>query len=85
MPRRVHDLKPDAAAGTERATLSEWEDVVGQFAIEAGSSISRDVSLGVELLADVESLLPSYYVLRGWDENGIPTADKLKQLGIRPL
>jgi aldehyde:ferredoxin oxidoreductase len=40
---------------------------------------------GVELLADVDSLLPSYYALRGWDENGIPTAEKLKQLGIRPL
>ncbi|MEE8322369.1 MAG: aldehyde ferredoxin oxidoreductase C-terminal domain-containing protein [Candidatus Bathyarchaeia archaeon] len=40
---------------------------------------------GVELLADVDSLLPSYYALRDWDENGIPTAEKLKQLGIRPL
>ena len=40
---------------------------------------------GVELLADVESLLPSYYALRGWDVNGIPTAEKLKQLEIRPL
>ncbi len=40
---------------------------------------------GVELLADVDSLLPSYYALRGRDENRIPTAEKLKQLGIRPL
>jgi aldehyde:ferredoxin oxidoreductase len=40
---------------------------------------------GVELLADVEALLPAYYALRGWDANGIPTAAKLKQLGIRPL
>lgn len=40
---------------------------------------------GAELLADVESLLPSYYAQRGWDTNGIPTAEKLKQLGIRPL
>jgi len=40
---------------------------------------------GVELLADVESLLPSYYSLRGWDENGIPTKEKLDQLGINPL
>jgi aldehyde:ferredoxin oxidoreductase len=40
---------------------------------------------GVELLADVESLLPSYYRLRGWDENGIPTREKLDQFGIKSL
>jgi aldehyde:ferredoxin oxidoreductase len=40
---------------------------------------------GVELLADVDSLLPSYYKCRGWDENGIPTVEKLNQLRIRPL
>jgi aldehyde:ferredoxin oxidoreductase len=40
---------------------------------------------GVELLADVESLLPAYYALRSWDANGIPTTDKLKELGIHPL
>jgi len=39
----------------------------------------------VKLLADVESMLPIYYKLRGWDENGIPTPEKLKQLRIRPL
>ena len=40
---------------------------------------------GVKLLADVESLLPSYYKLRGWDKNGIPSMEKLGQLGIKPL
>ena len=40
---------------------------------------------GVELLADVESLLPAYYNLRGWNENGIPTQEKLSQLRIPPL
>ncbi len=40
---------------------------------------------GVELRADVEALLPAYYAQRGWDANGVPTAVKLKQLGIHPL
>ncbi len=40
---------------------------------------------GVKVLADVESLLPSYYELRGWNENGIPTVGKLDQLGIKPF
>ena len=27
-------------------------------------------------------MLPEYYKLRGWDENGVPTAEKLAQLGL---
>jgi aldehyde:ferredoxin oxidoreductase len=27
-------------------------------------------------------MLPEYYKLRGWDENGIPTPEKLKGLGL---
>lgn len=28
-------------------------------------------------------MLPKYYAVRGWDANGVPTAKKLKRLGIR--
>lgn len=31
---------------------------------------------------DFERLLDAYYELRGWGKDGIPTADKLKELGI---
>jgi len=31
---------------------------------------------------DVEQLLDDYYRLRGWNSNGIPTEDKLKELGL---
>jgi aldehyde:ferredoxin oxidoreductase len=27
-------------------------------------------------------MLPEYYGLRGWDENGVPTKAKLKELAI---
>ena len=27
-------------------------------------------------------VLPEYYRLRGWDENGIPKKEKLKELGL---
>ncbi|MCX7708349.1 MAG: aldehyde ferredoxin oxidoreductase family protein [Clostridia bacterium] len=30
----------------------------------------------------LSELLPIYYELRGWDANGIPTTDKLKELGL---
>ncbi|MGP8331362.1 MAG: aldehyde ferredoxin oxidoreductase family protein [Methanosarcinaceae archaeon] len=34
------------------------------------------------LLIDQEAMLDRYYQLRGWDSNGIPTAEKLKTLGL---
>jgi len=32
--------------------------------------------------ADLSRLLPEYYALRGWDENGVPTAETLHRLGL---
>ncbi|MEX2725095.1 MAG: aldehyde ferredoxin oxidoreductase family protein [Candidatus Freyarchaeota archaeon] len=34
--------------------------------------------------ADVEKLIDDYYDERGWDKNGIPTKEKLKELGLPP-
>jgi aldehyde:ferredoxin oxidoreductase len=31
---------------------------------------------------DLEKMLHPYYQLRGWDEEGIPKEEKLKELGI---
>jgi aldehyde:ferredoxin oxidoreductase len=31
---------------------------------------------------DLEQLRAEYYLVRGWDTAGVPTADKLKELGI---
>jgi aldehyde:ferredoxin oxidoreductase len=30
----------------------------------------------------VEQLLDDYYAARGWDENGIPSEKKLKEMGL---
>ena len=30
----------------------------------------------------LSELLPEYYALRGWDEEGVPTAEKIKELGL---
>jgi len=27
-------------------------------------------------------MLPEYYEIRGWDKDGVPTADKRKSLGL---
>ena len=30
----------------------------------------------------LDIMLPEYYKLRGWDKNGVPTPEKLEQLGL---
>ena len=37
------------------------------------------------MVADLSGVLDEYYKLRGWDENGIPTRQKLQELGIEEL
>ena len=32
-----------------------------------------------------ETMLDEYYQLRGWDENGVPTPEKLKELGLEDV
>ncbi len=34
------------------------------------------------MVCHLEEMLTEYYLLRGWDENGIPTLEKLKELGL---
>jgi aldehyde:ferredoxin oxidoreductase len=33
-------------------------------------------------VADLDQMLPEFYRLRGWDENGVPTPEKLAVLGL---
>ena len=40
---------------------------------------------GTEYRAEVEPMLPEYYKLRGWNEQGIPTEERLKELKIEPI
>lgn len=35
-----------------------------------------------DTVVDLDSMLPTYYRIRGWNEHGIPTQKKLKKLGI---
>jgi aldehyde:ferredoxin oxidoreductase len=34
------------------------------------------------LVVDLDKMLAEFYVVRGWDENGVPTKEKLTQLGL---
>ena len=33
-------------------------------------------------VVELDQMLPQFYRLRGWDENGVPTAEKLQALGL---
>ena len=46
-----------------------------RFATEPGSDEGKHT-------VDVSKMLPEYYALRGWDENGVPKPEHLKKLGI---
>ncbi len=34
------------------------------------------------LVSGLDKMLPEYYQLRGWDENGVPTAETMQRLGL---
>ena len=34
------------------------------------------------MVCHLEEMLPEYYRLRGWDEDGVPTPGKLRELGL---
>jgi aldehyde:ferredoxin oxidoreductase len=34
------------------------------------------------MLSKVREILPEYYQLRGWDENGVPTEARLEKLQL---
>jgi len=65
-----------------------------QFMIKAGFS-RKDDTLPERLLKEpmpegpakglvvhLDEMLNEYYKLRGWDQNGIPTKEKLEELGL---
>jgi aldehyde:ferredoxin oxidoreductase len=46
-----------------------------RFATEPGSDEEKHT-------VDVSKMLPEYYAIRGWDEDGVPKPEHLKKLGI---
>jgi aldehyde:ferredoxin oxidoreductase len=38
-----------------------------------------------QVLRNPDALLDEYYRFRGWDENGVPTRDKLRELGLEEI
>ncbi len=72
-----------------RHGLSRKDDLLPQrftqepatvFEVEEGKLTSEVSEEG--LVIDIENMLSKYYELRGWNEKGIPTRDKLEELDL---
>lgn len=61
-----------------RAGLSKADDTLPPRLLE--TPCPSGVAKG--RVAELDIMLPEYYQLRGWDENGLPTADTLSRLGL---
>lgn len=61
-----------------RAGINKSDDTLPKRLLE--DPISKGPTKGHVHRLDV--LLPEYYSLRGWDENGVPTDETLKKLGL---
>jgi len=44
--------------------------------------LARNDGMAAGVLPELDKMLEEYYRLRGWDENGIPSKEKLKQLNL---
>lgn len=59
-----------------KAGLTKADDTLPKRLLEEPGGPKGDV-------CRLNEMLPEYYQLRGWDENGVPTADKLAELGLK--
>lgn len=48
-------------------------------------TLARDDGMAAGVLPELDKMLEEYYQLRGWDKNGIPTEEKLKELGLKDI
>jgi aldehyde:ferredoxin oxidoreductase len=47
--------------------------------------LKREHGSAAGRLPNLEKILPEYYEKRGWDENGIPTMERLNKLDLEHL
>jgi len=86
------------AGYTEESLLEAGERIFNlerMFLLEAGFTKADDTlpkrmleeplpdGPGKGHVVELDQMLPQFYRLRGWDENGVPTAEKLQILGLR--
>jgi aldehyde:ferredoxin oxidoreductase len=61
-----------------KAGLDKKDDTLPRRILEEPA----DVGTGKGLVCRLDEMLPEYYAINGWDEQGVPTRDTLSRLGI---
>lgn len=64
-----------------REGISRTDDTLPKRCLE--EPLTEGVGKGH--VAEIDNLLDVYYDLRGWDKNGIPSAERLKELGLEDI
>jgi aldehyde:ferredoxin oxidoreductase len=73
---RLHNLK---RMYNVRLGINRKDDILPPRLLH----LARNDGMAAGVLPELDKMLEGYYRLRGWDENGIPTEKKLKELGLK--
>jgi aldehyde:ferredoxin oxidoreductase len=49
------------------------------------STVPKPDGVGAGNTVDLPRMLDEYYAFRGWDTNGVPTREKLEELGMKDI
>jgi len=72
---RLHNLK---RMYNVRLGINRKDDILPPRLLH----LARNDGMAAGVLPELDKMLEEYYRLRGWDENGIPRKEKLKQLNL---
>jgi len=68
------------------ADVSRKDDTLPSRMFEESLPMPPNGEKSVSLLKDAfDTMLTEYYFIRGWNENGIPTQEKLDELGLNKI
>lgn len=70
---RMYNARLGLTAKDDKLPLRFTEETL---LVQHGENVSEHT------IQDMDAMLAKYYALRGWDENGIPTAAKLRELNL---
>ena len=61
-----------------KAGLTKDDDTIPKRFLEEPATAGA----GIGKVVDLDTMLTEYYQIRGWDENGVPSSEKLQELGL---
>ncbi|MFC2082937.1 aldehyde ferredoxin oxidoreductase family protein [Candidatus Bipolaricaulota bacterium] len=70
---RMYNVRLGMTAADDRLPSRFTEEAL---LVQHGGNVTQHI------VEDMDAMLAKYYSLRGWNEMGIPTADKLRELGL---